>query len=317
MSDKTLGGCSFAYNAIQQDYNILETLECLYELCDQVSVVVGGTDGTIERVKLWASLKLDGKPIFVTHITEEEWHEQVGRDKLSYFSNIAIGMVFTDYIIYVQADEVLHESSFPYVRQAIETGAPSFMITRHNLWATPYNRLEVDQSRKPCSTEVIRLAKKGYYCVGDAESLGVDQCDMSFVNKIVCYHMGFVRDKYKHLVKIDHMQSKVFLWETDKRIHDNKDGFNCWKWGFTPADVVPIEDPLPKYIKEWAEERVVPVFQEEDFDLAVEWMRSLNLHADIPGYEKSEMLKFINNLWMNMSMHYQKITPGTSSEPGV
>lgn len=279
----TLGGSTFVYNGIEQDYNFIETLECLYELCDEVSIAYGGTDGTVELFYKWYNRKLlieeITKTIWVHEITEEEWHSQQGREKLSYFSNIAIGMLTTDYNFYLQSDEILHESSFPFIRQAIETGQEAFLVTRHNLWASPYTMLNVPQNRKPVSTEVIRLAKTQYRCVDDAESLGVSSLNTEFVNDIRIYHMGFVRDKNKHLVKIKHMQEKVFLWDVDKRIHDNTDGFDCWKWGFFPEDVVPIKEPLPKFIQAWAKEREVEPFKLTDHGL---WMAERFLkHIDM------------------------------------
>jgi hypothetical protein len=308
----TLGGSSFAWNAIEQDYNIIETLECLYELCDEISIAVGGTDGTILKVCEWInSTKGCAKPIHIHIIKEEEWHSQQGREKLSYFSNIAIGMLTTDYNFYLQSDEILHESSFPFIRQAIETGQEAFLVTRHNLWASPYTMLNVPQNRKPVSTEVIRLAKTQYRCVDDAESLGVSSLNTEFVNDIRIYHMGFVRDKNKHLVKIKHMQEKVFLWDVDKRIHDNTDGFDCWLWGFFPEDVVPITEPLPKFIQAWAKEREVDPFKPttKGIEFAKRFLTHTKQLECISTYGFSpdgwSILDTANSIWWNNFCKYK------------
>lgn len=254
----TLGGSTMVWNGISQDYCFIETLECLHELCDQVSVVFGGDDGTAEKIFAWHDFKRSSKIILI-HIDKEEWLSQQGREKLSYFSNMAIDKLTTDYNFYLQCDEICHESSFPFIRQAIEEDQEGSMVTRFNLWSSPYKMLNVAQNRKPCSTEVLRLAKTKYHCVGDAESIGIPDwpqvVSFKYLPEIRIYHVGFVRDKYKHLTKIKHMQEEVFLWEVDKRIHDNKDGFDCWKWGFTPEDVIPIPETLPKFIQQWAKER--------------------------------------------------------------
>lgn len=255
----TLGGSTFVWNGVSQDYCFMETIKCLCELCDEVSIVCGGNDGTVERVLAWDNYREDGQKVFITIIEETLWKNEIGREKLSYFSNMAIEKLTTDYNFYLQCDEILHESSFPFIRQAIEEGQEGFMVTRFNLWSSPYKMLNVAQNRKPCSTEVLRLAKSNYRCVDDAESIGIPNwtqiVSFKYLPEIRIYHMGFVRDKYKHLTKIKHMQEEVFLWEVDKRIHDNKDGFDCWKWGFTPEDVIPITESLPKFIQQWAKER--------------------------------------------------------------
>src|SRR5688572_10622678 len=106
---KTLGGSTFVWNGVKQDYNFIETLECLYQLCDEIAVLYGGDDGTIEAIDKWSRTKdWSKKSIQGASIPKEEWDAQVGREKLSYFSNIAIDMLSTDWNFYLQADEILH-----------------------------------------------------------------------------------------------------------------------------------------------------------------------------------------------------------------
>lgn len=161
-------------------------------------------------------------------------------------------MLDTEWNFYLQADEIIHENSFPLIRNCIDLDVQAYLVSRFNLWGSPYTMLDVPQERKPCSSEVIRLAKSGFRCIGDAESLGVPNC-MNGTN-IHIYHMGFVRDPVKHLEKIRHIQDDVFLIEHDKRI-DGMDKFDPWKF-FSREDVIPIpEEGLPKFIKQWAHDR--------------------------------------------------------------
>lgn len=253
---KTLGGSTFVWNGVSQDYNFIETMDCLYELCDQVSVSVGGNDGTTEKVFAWAKNKKPGK-VLVTYITKEDWDAQIGREKLSYFSNLAIDKLETDWNIYLQSDEIIHEDSFEVIRHAIECeNVESFFCRRLNLWKTPYQVLNVPQDRKPCSTEVIRLAKTQYKCVGDAESLGVISVHIPVdIDNIMIFHMGFVRDKVKHLEKIRHIQTEVFLWgDFDVKAKDCAE-FQPDRWFDPEKDLIPIPKPLPKFIQKWADER--------------------------------------------------------------
>lgn len=248
----TLGGATFLYNGDKQDYNYIETLNCLYVLCDEVAICYGGDDGSPEKIEQWAEIR---KNVKLLRFTKEQWDEQKGREKLSYFSNKAIELLDTTHVFYLQADEILHERSFQYVRQAIEVDHPAFMVTRFNLWGSPITMLNVIQERKPCSTEVIRLAKTSARCVGDAESLGnVQYCVDPFLNSIRIYHMGFVRNPIKHLEKIRHIQDEVFLIDHDKRIDSMPDGFDPWVM-FSKEDVIPIFEELPIFIQQWVKER--------------------------------------------------------------
>lgn len=254
---KTLGGPTFCWNGIEQDYCFLETLDCLYDLCDEVSVVYGGTDGTVEAINKWIGLKdWSNKRIHAATISEAEWEAQKGREKLSYFSNLAIDMLNTDWIFYLQCDEILHEDSFQFVREAIKNEeCAAFFVKRLNLWFDPYHTLNVPQERKPCSSEVIRLTRSQFRCIDDAESVGVTGKVgiLGDIDTMMIFHMGFVRDGKKHLVKIKNMLTQVFGWENDKRA-ENCDTFIPERF-FSREDVVPIPRPLPKYIEDWVKER--------------------------------------------------------------
>lgn len=259
---KTLGGASFIHNGIVQDYNYRETIDCLVELCDKVVIVdAGSTDGTYEDLRSY--IDEVNKPFYNTRVlliraSTEEWHAQQGREKLSFFSNIAISALSTDWVFYLQMDEILHEDSFPYVRAAIEEdGVDGYLVSRLNLWKDPHHMLNVPQERKPVSTEVIRLAKTKFRCFDDAESLAVDGVMGIFgdVNNIQIFHMGFIRDKVKHLEKIKHMQKEVFLWgDYDAKAKDCTE-FQPDRWFDPEKDLVPIPKPLPKFIQQWCFQR--------------------------------------------------------------
>lgn len=256
---KTLGGFSFVWRGNDQDYNFKETIRCLAELCDEVAIVAGGPDNTYEEVVLVVLemlAKYPSKEFHTQMIDQKDWDAQVGREKLSYFSNKAADMLTSDWNIYVQADEIIHEDSYDNIRQAIEhENVEAYLVPRYNLWQDPYHILNVEQARKPCSTEVIRLAKKQYRCVDDAESILAPAHVFGKIDTIEIFHLGFVRDKIKHLVKIENMLVNVFLHgETDQRA-TNCDEFIPERW-FDPAkDIIPIHKPLPKLIQQWAEER--------------------------------------------------------------
>jgi hypothetical protein len=294
---RTLGAATFVWNAIAQDYCVIESLECLHELCDSVSIVFGGTDGTVDLVLDWLSHK-KGKTLHWLIISEDEWNAQQGREKLSYFSNIAISLLKTDWVYYQQADEVMHESYFPIIRNVIDvTNEDAYFISRLNLWATSYTMLEVPQNRKPVSTVICRLFKNGqnYGCVDDAESVNAPARHHLLVNQ---YHLGFVRDKEKHLHKIRHMQKDVFLMDYDKRA-DLYPEFRPWSWGFTPKDIIPIPDQSPpKFVTKWAEERCYPAFREDEYELAKEFL--IHINCDMASikmlrYPEQSLVKMANN----------------------
>lgn len=244
-----LTGVTFAYNAISQDYCLKESVESMKEFCDEVVVLdAGSTDGTSELIKTFQD-----KNTRIILCDNEEWKSQYGKWKLSYFTNKAIDQVNTDWIYYQQADEVTHEDSYEWIRRAINGGAEGYLITRINLWNTPYEQLNVPLERMPCSPQVIRLTKTCYRAYDDAENIDCVASD-TFVERIRMYHMGFVRKKEAHRQKIIHMQKEVFQFADYDQKLNQCETFDPKLW-FSNADLQPIGEPLPKIIQQWAKER--------------------------------------------------------------
>lgn len=246
---KTLGGTLFCYNAVKHDYCVVEAIQNLKDFCDKVIVVdAGSDDGTIELI---SSLQDEKCHIHVIR----EWDQHHGKEKLNYFTNRAIELLDTDYNFNLQADEIVHEDSFRWIRKAMEEGQEGYMVRRHNLWLDPYHMLNVEQARKPCSTEIVRLAKPQYRSVGDAESIDCPQVYIDYLDRITIFHMGFVRKKDVMVSKVKHMQLEVFeMADYDRRL-DAAPEFQPMDY-FRPEDIIPIVKPLPKVIQRWAEERM-------------------------------------------------------------
>ena len=247
---KSLGGAIFCCNAIKYDYHIVESVLNLKEFCDQVVVLdAGSTDGTQDLITPLADEKC-----MVILLNEWDQAQGMGSFKLSHFANKAMDMLDTDYIYHAQSDEILHEDSFPWIRKAMEDGKEGYMCRRYNLWKDPQHMLNVEQARKPCSTEIVRLAKRHYRAVDDAESLGCPSVHIDYLDKIEVFHLGFVRNKEIMKEKIRNMQLNVFeMSDYDRRL-DKHEHFEAMDY-FKPEDIIPIVKPLPKVIQAWASSR--------------------------------------------------------------
>ena len=243
---KTLGGVMFIRNGETYDYNYLEAMACLEELCDSVVVLdAGSTDDTLKQLHKNKSDK-------TMLIACNEWDSQQGREKLAYFQNMALSFLDTDYYFLLQGDEILHEYSFDAVRAIIETGVDAAYCTRINLWRDADSFIDVPENRQPCSTQVIRLAKTNYKSHGDGESIQA-AADSSFLKELIIFHYGFVRRKEVMKDKIINMQEGVFRIPHDPKL-DGSEIFNSELW-FSGDELSPLEYPHPKFIKEWIKTR--------------------------------------------------------------
>jgi glycosyltransferase involved in cell wall biosynthesis len=234
----TLGGVVFAHNAIEHDYTLAQTVGCLKDLCDKVVVVdAGSDDGTTELIRSFSD-----ENTTCVYLSKQDWANRHGREKISFYQNLGMSFLTTDYYFSLQADEILTEDSFPVIRKAIEEGKEGFIVRRFNLWGDSQRYLHVGLDRQPCGTHICRLARVGYLSLDDGEAIGVDRPEWHFADDIKIYHYGFVRDKNVMKNKIINMQENVF------EVFD-------WRLWFSDEDLSPVHDPTPKYIQEWAAKR--------------------------------------------------------------
>jgi hypothetical protein len=110
-------GVSFIRNAIQYDYPIVEAIRSILPICDDFVVAVGNsTDGTLELIQ-----NIDSEKI---KILPTVWDDNLreGGAVLAQETNKALRAVTadTDWIFYIQGDEVVHEKYLPTIHQAMQ-----------------------------------------------------------------------------------------------------------------------------------------------------------------------------------------------------
>lgn len=257
---KKIAGCQFVFNAIQQDYSVIESINSLLAACDHVFVLdAGSEDGTQELLK---SIESDRLTVYLLS-DRKLWDEIQGPTKISYFQNIVLDkaqQAGMDYSLIAQADEIIHNDSIDNIRAAVEEGHQAYVFNRYNLFKDPWHMLNVAQEFKPCSTEVIRLAKSHWRTYSDGEHFAVPSVNVyKSLDSIELFHTGFVRNKKKMLVKMRHVLVDVFKMDMDKRA-ENCEEFE-WSRFFKEEDLLPIPKALPIYVQQWAKERYPDVEQ--------------------------------------------------------
>ena len=110
-------GFTIARNVITYDYPIVESIRSLLPLCDEVVVAVGNsTDETLQLIRSIGDPKIK--------IIETVWDDQlrVGGKVLAAETDKAYAAIAadTDWCIYLQADEVLHEKDYNYLRNQMQ-----------------------------------------------------------------------------------------------------------------------------------------------------------------------------------------------------
>jgi hypothetical protein len=108
-----LSGFSIVRNALVLDFPIVPALRSLLEVCDEVVVNVGRSeDDTLALVRSIGDPRI--------RILETEWNLAAGDSVLRDETTRAMRACRHPWGVYVQADEVLHESGAAALREAIE-----------------------------------------------------------------------------------------------------------------------------------------------------------------------------------------------------
>jgi glycosyltransferase involved in cell wall biosynthesis len=111
-----VSGFTFIRNAIVYDYPIVEAIESILPLCDEVIVAVGKSDdGTLALIQKIAPHKIK--------IIETVWDDSLreGGKVLAVETDKALAAVAqdSDWCIYIQGDEVLHEDGYDEIKSAM------------------------------------------------------------------------------------------------------------------------------------------------------------------------------------------------------
>ena len=109
-----ISGLTICRHAVRFDYPVVESIRSALPLVDEFIVNVGHSDdGTLELIRSMGSDKI--------RIVESVWDDGMKQDGLlfSHETNKALSYCAGDWALYLQADEVLHESDHDRIRQAL------------------------------------------------------------------------------------------------------------------------------------------------------------------------------------------------------
>ena len=111
-----VSGFTFIRNAIKYDYPIVEAIQSILPLCDEVVVAVGDSeDDTLSLIQNIAPEKI--------RIVQTQWDDTLreGGKVLAVETDKALQAVDSksDWCLYIQGDEVLHESGHEEIKKAM------------------------------------------------------------------------------------------------------------------------------------------------------------------------------------------------------
>jgi glycosyltransferase involved in cell wall biosynthesis len=206
-----ISGFSFVRNAVKFDYPFLESISSLLPICDEFVVAVGKSDDdTLKRLREIGSPKIK--------IIETVWDDalRTGGHVLAQQTNVALDHVTGDWAFYLQADEVVHETDLPGVRDALKRFHADPRVEgllfsyKHFYGSYDY----IGTSRRWYRSE-IRVVRNGIgvRSWGDAQGFRIDgrKLRVKGVDGSI-YHYGWVKSPDVQMAK---QRSFNRLWHSD------------------------------------------------------------------------------------------------------
>lgn len=199
-----VSGITIVKNAVEYDYPVVESITSLLPLVDEMIVSIGDcTDATVKLIAEIASPKIK--------IIHTIWNKQLTSNGtvLAVETNKALAQVTkdSDWIIYLQADEVLHEADVNVILQAMQlykndTKVEGLLFNYKHFYGS-YNY--VGDSRCWYKHE-IRIVKNNINVQSykDAQGFRINNKKLR-VKKIAAYiyHYGWVRTPNAQLKKLN------------------------------------------------------------------------------------------------------------------
>ena len=225
-----IGGHIFVRNAIEFDFCLVEAINSMLPFCEEVLVMdCSSTDGTKEMLS-----DIFGSNRKVILWLDQPWELATGQGGLRLRLQAEkcrqrIAEMGYAWQFMLQADEVVHETSYPHILSAARKGRREAYIARridmmYNMdlcmWAD-VNRYP--SNLRPMDPDVCRLARSFRKVVADASDLERHNVDMSTMENIVMFHYSMVRDRKKIIDKIITMHQ----WYHGQDPWDNPDNRVC------------------------------------------------------------------------------------------
>lgn len=213
-------GFSFVRNAVKFDYPVVESLRSILPVCDRVVVAVGASDDdTLEIVTA-----IDPQKIEVVKTVWDDSQRHAGR-VLATETNKALEAVSkdTDWALYIQADEVMHERDYDALRRAMQTwqndDRVDGLLLNYIHFYGSYDYVGISPRWYRREVRVIKR-QKHIFSYGDAQGFrknAEEKLDVKPADATV-YHYGWVKEPQAQQRK---QESFHALWHNDEWIHQN------------------------------------------------------------------------------------------------
>lgn len=167
-----VSGLTVLRNAVKLGYPFVESIKSVMPMCDEFIVVIGkGDDDTPGIVEEIGDTRI--------RIVETEWSEKISprRYVISQQTNIGLHLCRGDWAVYLQANEMVHESDHERLRGLMtehrdDDAVEALLMERLTFWGDYSHFLRVYPHRFKYSPRIVK-PHRGVYSIRDGMSFGV------------------------------------------------------------------------------------------------------------------------------------------------
>ncbi len=167
-----ISGLTIIRNGIRLEYPFLESIRSALPICDEYVVVVGDSDDeTLEAVAGLREPKI--------RVIQSVWSNRVKPQRyvLSQQTNIGLHLCRGDWVVCLQGNEVLHESSLPVLvdlmqKHDTDSRIEAMLLERLTFWGDYQHLIAVYPERFKFTARIVR-PYLGTYSVRDGMSFAV------------------------------------------------------------------------------------------------------------------------------------------------
>lgn len=211
-----VSGFTFVRNAVKLDFPLEASIRSILPLCDEVVVNVGRSeDDTLGLVRSLNEPKI--------RIIESEWDLSRGRSVLADQTEIARKACRFPWGVYIQADEVLHESGIENLRRAIAAADADPRIEGLVVrYVHLYGGLDTEMTGRQAYRREVRVLRLdpafGIHSYLDAQGFRVGAEDRRLRCRLVdaeIFHYGWARPA--EAIRQKWRTMDTFWWNAEER----------------------------------------------------------------------------------------------------
>jgi len=216
-----ISGFTIARNVIKYNYPIVESIKSILPICDEFIINVG--DSEDRTFELMRSIKSDK-----IRVVKNTWDMSMGKEVLSFQTNLALKECKGDWAFYLQSDEVIHEHDLGKLKKLmvenIDNSDVDAIRFRWLHFYGSYYRYRIDYGWYQKQDRIIRNN-------GEMESFGdafgfhrKDGKDIKRMNSgCLLYHYGWVHSNEQMTERRKNAEDIGFTSLTDQEREDAYD----------------------------------------------------------------------------------------------